>query len=173
MDGQHIIGNISVKWNASHTFVQRERKDAAFSEMYKPLRDDSLLYFLHNNPQLRDVYPASSGQYGNLERSFRMGASGSFTFRNENSTTIFTAGYNGSYKCVKYRYRELILQYKNTSVPKIYQTFEKDNFENNDGHLPFRCGYLSKTRLVWGTITKTRRKWSYAVDNPTFAPART
>lgn len=57
LDGRHLINNISVKWDVSHTLVQRERKDAAFSEMYKPLRDDSLLYFLHNNPQLRDIYP--------------------------------------------------------------------------------------------------------------------
>ena len=180
LDGQHIIGNTSVKWNASHTLVNRERKDAAFSEMYKPLRDDSLLYFLHSNPQLRDTYPASSGRYGTREQSFRMGASVSFPFHSGNSATIFTAGYNGSYKRVKYEYRELILQYNNIPVPEIYQTFEKDDFEKTRmEHLPFAMlehRWDEKLCLVWGVRANYEniiRKWEFMPSaNFTFVPAK-
>ncbi|MDO5524055.1 MAG: carboxypeptidase regulatory-like domain-containing protein, partial [Bacteroidia bacterium] len=59
LDGQHGVKNGLLKWYVSHTLVERERKDAAFSELYKPMRDDSLIYFLHRNPTLRAVYPAS------------------------------------------------------------------------------------------------------------------
>ncbi|HBC38946.1 MAG TPA: hypothetical protein DC016_08720, partial [Porphyromonadaceae bacterium] len=118
--------------------VQRERKDAAFSEMYKPLRDDSLLYFLHNNPQLRNTYPASSGRYGNREQSFRIGASVSFPFRRGNPTSTFTAGYNSNYKRIRYGFSELILQYNNIPAPEINRTFGQDSFEKTMiEHFPF------------------------------------
>lgn len=180
LDGQHIIGNTSVKWNASHALVNRELKDAAFSEMYKPLRDDSLLYFLHHNPQLRETFPASSGRYGNREQSFRMGASASFPFHSGNSATIFTVGYNGSYKRVKYGYSELILQYKNIPMLEIYQTFEENDFEKTMvEHLPFvmlEHRWNKKFRLVWGmrsNYENITKKWEFMPSaNLTFTPLR-
>lgn len=180
LDGQHVINNFSVKWNASHTLIQRERKDAAFSEMYKPLRDDSLLYFLHNNPQLREIYPASSGQYENREQCFRIGASVSFPFRRENPASKFTTGYNGSYKRVRYKYGELILQYKNSPAPEIYRTFEQNNFvKAMMEHLLFAMmehRWSEKLRLVWGVRTNYEnivRNWDFMPSaNLTFIPSR-
>ena len=168
LDGHHFIGNASVKWNASHTLVQRERKDAAFSEMYKPLRDDSLLYFLHNNPQLRNTYPASSGRYGNREQSFRIGASVSFPFRRGNPTSIFTAGYNSNYKRIRYGFSELILQYNNIPAPEINRTFGQDSFEKTMiEHFPFTMlehRWGEKLRLVWGVRANYEnivKKWEF------------
>ncbi len=180
LDGQHLIGNVSLQWNASHTLVQRERKDAAFSEMYKPLRDDSLLYFLHNNPQLKDIYPASSGRYRNREQSFRMGASVSFPFHWANPASKFTTGYNGNYKRIQYGYNELILQYKNTPAPEIYRTFEQDNFEKTMmDHFPFAMlehRWSEKLRVVWGVRANYEnivRKWEFMPSaNVTFTPIR-
>ncbi len=179
LDGHHFIGNASVKWNASHTLVQRERKDAAFSEMYKPLRDDSLLYFLHNNPQLRNTYPASGGRYGNREQSFRMGASVSFPFRRGNPASTFTAGYNSHYKRIRYGFSELILQYNNIPAPEVYRTFERDFFEKTMmEHLPFAMlehRWDEKLRLVWGARANHEnivRKWEFMPSaNFTFIPA--
>ena len=179
IDGQHIIGSSSLQWNASHTLVQRERKDAAFSEMYKPLRDDSLLYFLHNNPQLRDIYPASSGRYRNREQSFRIGASISFPFHWGNSANKFTTGYNGNYKRIRYEFSELILQYKNSPAPEIYQAFEQGDFEKTMiEHLPFAMlehRWNEKNRLVWGVRANYEnivRKWVFMPSaNFTFTPA--
>ncbi|MDD4395234.1 MAG: TonB-dependent receptor [Bacteroidales bacterium] len=180
LDVQHVIGNTSVKWNASHTLVNRERKDAAFSEMYKPLRDDSLLYFLHNNPQLRDTYPASSGRYGNREQSFRMGASVSFPFHRGNVSNQFTGGYQGVYKRTQYRYNELILQYKNTPAPEIYRAFEQDNFEKTMmEHFPFAMlehRWGEKLRVVWGVRANYENivhKWVFMPSaNFTFIPTK-
>ncbi|MEA5072388.1 MAG: TonB-dependent receptor [Petrimonas sp.] len=180
LDGQHIVGNTSVKWNASHTLVNRKRKDGAFSEMYKPLRDDSLLYFLHSNPQLRDTYPASSGRYGNREQNFRIGASVSFPFRRENPTSTFTAGYKSNYKRIRYEFSELILRYDNVPAPEVYQTFERDFFEKTMiEHLPFTMlehRFGKNFRLVWGVRANYEnivKKWEFMPSaNFTFIPTK-
>lgn len=168
LDGKHLIGNTLLQWRVSHTLVKRERKDGAFSEMYKPLRDDSLLYYLHNNPQLREKYPASSGHYINHEQGFRTGFSASFPFHNRNVTSKFTIGYDGSYKRIQYSFKELLLQYKNNPAPEIYQTFEQKEFNKTVmEHFPFAMlehRWNEKFRLVWGARANYEsivQKWGF------------
>ncbi|MDO5664388.1 MAG: TonB-dependent receptor [Bacteroidia bacterium] len=177
LDGKHTIGNNSVQWNVSHTLMKRERKDAAFSEMYKPLRDDSLLYFLHANPQLKEIYPASSGQYANREQNFRMGISAMFPL---NRTNRFTFGYDGSYKRIRYEYSELMLRYRDSSMSEIYQTFEQYDFNKTVvEHFPFAMvehRWNEKFRFVWGARANYEsivKKWDFMPTvNLTFTPAK-
>ncbi len=187
--GQHGVNSLKIKWNLSHTLVERERKDAAFSEMYKPLRDDSLLYFLHDNPRLRELYPASSGRYGSREQSFRVGAAVSFPFsfpfpspfQGEKLTTIFTVGYNGNYRRIRYGFSELLLQFRNLPAPEIYTTFEREGFKKTvTEHLPFAMleqRWREKIRLVWGVrgnYESIVAKWEFMPSvNLTFAPLET
>lgn len=167
LNGQHAIGNASLNWNVSHTLVRRERKDAAFSEMYKPLRDDSLLYFLHRNSQLKDKFPASSGWYSNREQSFRMGASASFPFHWFSLTGKFTAGYDGSYKQIRYRYGESILHYAQSPASQVYRKFEQNSFQKTMvEHFPFAMveqRWNEKLRLTYGirgSYETVAREWS-------------
>ena len=184
LEGQHAIGGVLLQWNTSHTFVQRERKDAAFSEMYKPLKDDSLLYFLHRNPELRGIYPASSGWYMNRERNFHAGVSLSHSFRLNRIRNKMTVGYNGNYKYLRFISNEALYSYENSQdienpSSRVYQVLEQNSFSGNMvQHLPFAMfehRWNEKIRVVWGirgdyedygaidaneqTVSGENRKW--------------
>ncbi|WP_298648723.1 TonB-dependent receptor [uncultured Proteiniphilum sp.] len=159
LEGQHMVGGILLRWNMSHTFVQRERKDAAFSEMYKPLKDDSLLYFLHQHPELRAIYPASSGWYMNRERNFHAGISASYSFLLNKTHHKAMIGYNGNYKRLRFISNEALYSYDNQidnpdPSSRIYQILERNDFSANMiQHLPFvmfEHRWEEKMRFVWG-----------------------
>lgn len=161
LEGQHTVSEeASLQWNVSHTFVQRKKKDAAFSEMYKPLKDDSLLYFLHQHPALRVLYPASSGWYLNRERNFHIGLSASYSFQLDKTYNKATFGYNGSYKHLSFASNEALYSYDSRRelidppASLIYQTLERNIFNGSTAqHLPFimlEHRWKEKMRFIWG-----------------------
>lgn len=159
LEGQHLVSGVLLGWNMSHTFVQRERKDAAFSEMYKPLKDDSLLYFLHQHPELRAVYPASSGWYTNRERDFHMGLSASYSFQQNKTLNKVIFGYNGNYKHLRFTSNEALYSYDNqTDIPDpsshVYQILERNDFSGSMiQHFPFvmfEHRWKDNMRFIWG-----------------------
>ncbi len=160
LEGQHAINEeVLLQWDASHTFVQRESKDAAFSEMYKPLKDDSLLYFLHQHPALRALFPASSGWYMNRERNFHAGLSASYSFQLDNTRNKATFGYQAHYKNLRFASNEALYSYDSRSeladpVSHIYQTLERNIFSGSiTQYLPFimfEHRWKEKIRFVWG-----------------------
>lgn len=183
LDGQHSVKNRLLRWNISHTFVGRERKDAAFSELYKPMRDDSLVYFLHHNSALKTLYPASSGWYNNAERDFRVGISATFLFQWKGIKNNVSVGYNGCFGNIRYAYRERLLRYNNKSdidnpESLVYHEVVEDEYQKAAiRHLPFvmlehRWG--EKLRLVWGAqgnYENIDRKWHIAPSaNVSFTP---
>ncbi len=182
LEGQHGAKNTLLRWNVSHTFVRRERKDAAFSEVYKPMRDDSLVYFLHHNPALKTLYPASSGWYHNTERDFWVGVSATFPFQWKSIKSNVTIGYNGSFGNIRYAYRERLHRYNNKSdidnpEARIYQEIIQDEYRKTAiRNLPFvmlehRWG--KALRLVWGVqgnYENSARKWYAPSANVSFAP---
>lgn len=184
LEGQHAIDGVLLRWNTTHTFVQRERKDAAFSEMYKPLKDDSLLYFLHQHPELRAIYPASSGWYMNRERDFHVGLSASYSFRLNKTYNKAIFGYNGNYKHLRFTSNEALYGFDDNPYitdpsSRVYQILERNNFSGSMAqHLPFiqfEHRWDEKMRLVWGvrgdyedyrtidanvqTVSGENRKW--------------
>ncbi len=159
LEGKHHYGKLSLQWNASHTFVRRERKDAAFSEMYKPLKDDSLLYFMHQHPELRNIYLASSGWYDNRERDFYIGFSASIPFTINKIQNKLSLGYNGNHKRLCFTSNEALYSYDKESInpdpsSRIYQTLERNEYKGNlRQHHPFvmfEHRWMNKTRFVWG-----------------------
>ena len=154
LEGQHAFGDISLRWRASHTFIRRERKDAVFSEAYKPLRDDSLLYYLHKYPELRDMNPISKGWYDNGEQSLGTGISVSFPFNLKDMQNRFSAGYNLDYRSIRYISRMSLLEYQKNLSPPILRTFEQDDFSKIMVRLiPFAMWehrWNDKFRLMWG-----------------------
>lgn len=198
LEGQHVLDNVSLRWNVSRTFVQRERKDAAFSEMYKPLKDDSLLYFLHRNPELRAIYPASSGWYTTRERNFHAGLSLSHSFRLNRMHNKMTVGYNGNYKHLRFISNEALYSYENSQdienpSSRVYQILERNSFSGNTvQHLPFvmfEHWWNEKIRVVWGvrgdheaygtigadgqTVSGETRKWHTAPSvNVMYTPVK-
>jgi|GEM_PF-2255855 Outer membrane receptor proteins, mostly Fe transport len=159
LEGQHAIGGVLLRWNTSHTFVQRERKDAAFSEMYKPLKDDSLLYFLNQYPELRTINPASSGWYTNRERDFHLGLSASVPFLPNDPHHKAVIGYNGNYKRIRFTSNEALYSYDNNNEItdpslRIYQILERNYFSGSMTHhfpfVMFEHRWKDRIRLVWG-----------------------
>ncbi|RNC65045.1 TonB-dependent receptor [Proteiniphilum sp. X52] len=184
LEGQHLVGGVLLGWNMSHTFIQRERKDAAFSEMYKPLKDDSLLYFLHQHPELRAVYPASSGWYTTRERNFHVGLSLSHSFRLFRMLNKMTIGYDGNHKHLRFISNEALYSYENGQdvtdpSSRVYQVLERNSFKGDMiqhlSFLMFEHRWEEKMRFVWGvrgdyedyrritaneqTVPRKNRKW--------------
>lgn len=175
LEGQHGVKNVLLKWNVSHTLVKLQRKDAAFSELYKPMRDDSLAYFLHRNPTLKALYPASGGWYANAARNFRLGVSATFPFHLENTKSCATIGYSGNYGNIRYAYSETLYRYENkTDIDNpespVFQEFEQEEYRKAAiRHFPFLMlehRWSEKLRVVWGAqgnyesiATKGTPKW--------------
>ncbi len=159
LEGQHAVSDeVQLKWNASHTLVEREQKDAAFSEMYKPLRVDSLLYFLHQHPTLRALYPASSGWYMNREHSFHAGVSATYAFLWDKIHNKMMFGYNTNYRYLRFRSNEALYSYDSNPVLdpsyRVYQLLERNHFSGEAvQHHPFvmfEHRWNEKMRFVWG-----------------------
>ncbi|MEA4917930.1 TonB-dependent receptor [Proteiniphilum sp.] len=159
LEGQHAVSDeVQLQWNASHTLVGREQKDAAFSEMYKPLRVDSLLYFLHQHPALRVLYPASSGWYMNRERSFHVGLSATYAFQWDKIHNKMMFGYNANYRYLRFRSNEALYSYDSNPMldpsSRVYQLLERNHFSGEAvQHHPFvmfEHRWNEKMRFVWG-----------------------
>lgn len=159
LEAKHAIRNGIIQWNASHTLVQRKQKDAAFSELYKPLRDDSLVIFLHEHPELKKQYPASSGWYDNKEQNFRVYLSGRFPFQWNSTNNNLSVGISSNYKQIRYASRELLLMYTNDSGSSHFPSHLNQVFQQNEyigeviQSFPFvmlEHRWNQKFRLVWG-----------------------
>ena len=118
LSGKHQLGeSLRLDWALAHTYVQRNQKDAAFTQQVSQLDEAGARHFYNQvGVQSGSLFPLTRAWYLNHERDFngQVNVELPFDLFGNDWTHKFKAGYDGAFKENRFEFWELSMHLFNT-----------------------------------------------------------
>lgn len=117
LSGKHQLGQeIILDWALAHTYVQRNQKDAAFTQQVSRMEGDERHFYNQVGVQSGSLFPLTRAWYLNHERDFngQLNAEIPFELFGADWSHKFKAGYDGAFKENRFQFWELSMHLFNT-----------------------------------------------------------